>query len=642
MSEEEPEQPKTSPMRVLWNQMRGEQLRYGAALLALIPSAVLLYLAPLIPKVVLDQVLPENPEEATSFSRAIVSALGGRETLRENLWIAGIAVFVVTIAAGGFTYLRGRWAAIASERIVRRLRERLYDHLQRLPIGWHHTANTGDLIQRCTSDVDTVRQFLASQVVEIGRALVMFMVPLPLMLAIDPKMTLAAVVLMPVIVAFSYFFFRRVRRAFLAVDEAEGAMTGVLQENLVGIRVVRAFARQKHEEAKFAERNSTHRRLDQRLYRNLSVFWSTSDLLCFAQLVLVIGYGGYRLLEGTLPVCSFYWYLAAVNLFLWPMRFMGRILTELGKATVAIGRIAEILESPEETQPEAALVAAEESRQREAALAGPRGEIAFEDVRFEVEDGKPILDAIDFRIAPGETIALIGPSGAGKSTIARLLLRFIDPTAGTIRFDGRDIATIPRQQMRARIAVVLQDPFLYSKTVRENIRLGRKSATTDDITRAASESSIHDSISDFANGYDTTVGERGVTLSGGQRQRVALARALVDRPDVLILDDALSAVDTDTEGWILEALRARQGGHTTLLIAHRLSTLLHADRIFVLDGGRIAQQGTHAELAACSGLYQRLWRLENALEDELLEDPEPAAEAAIVETGAETAEGRKS
>ncbi len=619
-------------MRMLWERMEGERLRYGAALLALIPSAALLYLAPMIPKVVLDRVLPEaEPTADGGVSGVLVEALGGRDFLRENLWIAAVCIVAVTAAAGAFTYLRGRLAARASERIVRRLRDRLYDHLQRLPIAWHHTANTGDLVQRATSDVETLRQFLATQVVEIGRAIAMFLVPLPLMLSIDPRMTAASVFLMPVIVGFSYFFFRRVRRAFLGVDEAEGALTGVIQENLVGIRVVRAFARQEHEEAKFAEKNKTHQSRDRRFYRNLSVFWSCSDLLCFVQLALVIGYGGFRLADGSLEVGTYYWFLASVNLFLWPMRFMGRILTEFGKATVAIGRIAEILETPEETQPEPGLVAAEDAKDARRGEVGREdwkwGEIEFENVRFAVEGGSPILDGVDFRIRAGETVALLGPSGAGKSTIARLLLRFIDPTDGVIRLDGRDIASLPRQRMRSRIAVVLQDPFLYSKTVRENIHIGRQSATMEEIEHAARHASIHDGIVDFADGYETMVGERGVTLSGGQRQRVSLARALVDRTDVLILDDALSAVDTDTEGWILDALRERRGRQTTILIAHRLSTLMNADRIFVLDEGRITQQGTHAELSITSGLYGRLWRLESRLEEEMFAsdgDPSPA------------------
>jgi len=626
------DRPARASLRMLWRQMAGERLRYGAALLALLPSAALLYLAPMVPQAVIDQVLVAEPEEGTSMSRGIVSFLGGREHLRERLWIAAIAIAAITAAAGIFTFLRGRLAARASERIVRRLRERIYDHLQRLPIEWHHKANTGDLVQRATSDVETVRQFFATQVVEIGRAVAMFAVPLPWMLAMDPRMTLAAVVLMPAIVAFSYFFYRRVRRNFLKVEEAEGAMTGVLQQNLVGIRVVRAFARQEHEENRYGERIRAHRDLDRRLFRILATFWSSSDGLCLLQIAILVGYGSSRLLAGTLAPGEFYWFIAAVNLFLWPMRFMGRILTELGKATVAIGRIAEILDTPEESQPDPTARAAAEAEEARHPPAR-RGEIVFERVGYAPAGAAPVLDGLDFRIGAGETIALLGPSGSGKSTIARLLLRFIDPTSGTIRLDGRDLATIPRQAMRERIAVVLQEPFLYSKTVRENIGIGRRAASSDEIEGAARVACIHDGIVSFTEGYETMVGERGITLSGGQRQRVALARALVDRPDILILDDALSAVDTDTEGWILEGLAARRGEHTTILIAHRLSTLMHADRILVLDGGRVADCGTHEELARRPGLYQRLWRLQSDLEEESGGVPDTEETAARAEGG---------
>jgi len=295
---------------------------------------------------------------------------------------------------------------------------------------------------------------------------------------------------------------------------------------------------------------------------------------------------------------------------------MGRILTEVGKATVAIRRIAEILTVAEESQPKTEIVIAEDSRDQERALE-KRGGIQFENVSLTTECGTSILNDVDFSITPGETIALLGPSGSGKSTIVRLLLRFLDPSCGVVRIDGRDITTIPRQRMRQKIAVVLQDPFLFSKTIEENIQLGRLDASVDEIHVASRASSVHDAIDDFAHGYQTMVGERGVTLSGGQRQRIALSRALIDRPEVLILDNALSAVDTDTEGWILEALRQRHGSHTTILIAHRLSTLMHADRIFVLENGQITQCGPHAELIKSEGLYQRLWNLEADLEIEV-------------------------
>jgi ATP-binding cassette, subfamily B, bacterial len=312
-----------------------------------------------------------------------------------------------------------------------------------------------------------------------------------------------------------------------------------------------------------------------------------------------------------MKVGEFYFFLAVVTMFIWPIRMMGRILTELGKATVAIGRIAEILDSPRESEPVPAL---EPLRGRVDASAG--GGIAFERVSFS-HNGTAVLRDVSFSVQPGQTLALLGPSGSGKSTIVNLLLRFYDPDAGRITIDGRDIALVPRKAVRSQIAVVMQEPFLYSKTLRENIRLGRRAADENEIVEAAATACVHSAILDFEKGYETLVGERGVTLSGGQRQRVALARALLEDPSILILDDALSAVDTETETMILDALKSRRGRHTTFVIAHRLSTLMHADRILVLENGRVVQVGTHESLVAADGLYRRLWQIQTDLEVEI-------------------------
>ncbi len=592
----------------IWSWTVGERRRYGAAVAAMVAGSAAMYLVPLVPQVVIDGVLAADPEAASPVTQTIVEWVGGRQRLADHLWMAAAAMALFAAVAGTLAYLRGRWAAEASENIVRRLRDRLFDHLQRLPAAYYDDAQTGDLVQRCTSDVDTFRRFLSTQIVEISRAVLMFVVPLPLMLAIDQRMTWVSVALVLPTVVFSFFYFRRIRNVFQSADEAEGRLTATLQENLTGIRVVRAFARQDYEIDKFAERNATYRRLDRRLYGLVAGFWSLTDLFCAAQTGLVLGFGGYWLATGAVAAGTFYFFLAAVNLFVWPMRMMGRILTELSKASVAIGRISAILDEPVEEDPAPASV----SGTTLAKVEGAR--VAFDRVSF-AYGRESVLKDVSFTAEPGQTVALMGPSGAGKSTLIQLLLRLRDPNAGRIELDGVDIGCLPRRTVRREIAVVMQEPFLYAKTVGENIRLGRMGASAAEVSDAAMIASIHHTIQEFEDGYETLVGERGVTLSGGQRQRVALARALLGEARLMVLDDALSAVDTGTEALILKALEERRGRQTTLVIAHRLSTLVHADQILVMDRGRVVQSGAHHQLVTEHGLYRRLWQIQNDLEE---------------------------
>lgn len=653
-----PSKDRFSKYRMIWRLMEGQRLRYGSAVGALALASCFLYLVPLIPQVILDGVLAREPEKASRFVRTTVELAGGREFLRGNLWIPAAALALISAVAGVLTYLRGRWSALASEAIARRVRERLFDQLQHLPCAYHDKAETGDQVQRCTSDVETFRQFLATQVVEIGRAMIMLAAPVPLMLALDVRMTWIALVTIPPVVFFSVVFFRRVKASFLKVDEAEGKMTATLQENLTGVRVVRAFARQAYEMEKFDSRNSTHRDLDNRLYVLMAWYWSASDLLCMGQKALVVTAGGFWLARGELQVGAFFFFLTAVGMFIWPIRMMGRILTDLGKATVAIGRIAEILNHPREgeavpAQVDAAAVAAvtpgtppgrlvpaeaglaavaRREASRGAVRARPpsgraKGHLVFDSVTFRHTGGVKVLDEVSFELRPGRTLALLGPSGSGKSSVVNVLLRFYDPESGGIYLDGDDVLVLDRREVRSRCAVVMQEPFLYSKTVRENIRLGSPQVPGDEIEKAAQVACLHDTILELEKGYDTLVGERGVTLSGGQRQRVALARALLDQPSLLILDDALSAVDTETETRILDALDSRDGRQSILVIAHRLSTLRMADQILVLDRGQVVQSGNHDTLQREEGLYRRLWRIQSALEDELIEETNAAVTA---------------
>lgn len=584
--------------------MAGDRIRYVLALGFLLVAAGLLYLIPLVPQAVIDVVLGSEADKASDLSRAIIAALGGRERVAADLWLPLTLIAAIAIAAGAFTYGRQRWSAIASQNTAKRIRDRLQDRIQRLDMRAYDTLDRGDLLQRCTSDVDTAQVFLSTQVVEVGRAIVMLAVAIPVMFLVDWRMAIAAVWLLPLIITFSLLYFRRVRVLFKSKDEAEGRLTAAVNDNLVGIRVVRAFNRQQHEIDRFQPFNDEHRRLDARLYSVFASFWSISDLICFMQQASVVMIGAWLLSTQRILVGEFYFFFAAVGMYLWPVRQAGRIVADFGKATVAIERIEEILELPVETEAEV-----------EPSDPVPAdGSIRFQSLAFAFGPETPVLRDVDFEIADGETIAVVGPSGCGKSTLVQLLLRFYDPDSGSIILGGVDIRRIPRQELRTRIATVLQQPFLLSRSIRENIVLADPAADAARIELATNEASIHESILRFEAGYDTPVGERGVTLSGGQRQRIAIAQALLQDPDVLVLDDALSAVDTGTEKAILEAIRSRRGDHTTIVIAHRLSTLREADRIVVMGEGRIEAIGTHAELRSRPGLYQRLWEIQSRLE----------------------------
>jgi ATP-binding cassette subfamily B protein len=560
----------------LWELTRGQRLRYGAAIAAMAVSYILLNAVPLVIRAAVDRV-----EAGTSANR---------------LWLAAALVLGLTAAGCVFVYLRARWAAIASEGIVRRLRDRLLAHLERLSCAYFDKAQTGDLVQRCSSDVETIRVFLSLQTVEIARTVLLLAIIVPILFALDVRMALVSLALFPVVFLFATVFFGRVKKLFKQVDEAEGALTAVLQENLTGIRVVRAFARQEFESGKFAEKNARHRDLHYRLFRLLGNYWATSDVLCMGQLGVTLICGVAWMQAGSLSVGTLYAFLTYVSVVIWPVRYLGRILQDTGKAIVALRRVREILTQAEESDDGAELPLT--------------GAIEVRDLGFAFDGSKHALRDVSFRIAPGETLALLGRPGAGKSTLVQLLLRLYDYEQGSIRLDGRELNTLSRRTVRSQIGVVMQEPFLYSKTIGANLRLGRSSATQDEIVASASAADMHGSIQGFEHGYDTLVGERGVTLSGGQRQRVALARALLKDAPILVLDDALSAVDTETEGRILEALRRRRGRRTTILIAHRLSSVRHADRILVLEKGAVVQAGTHGALLGEEGPYRRLWEIQ--------------------------------
>ncbi|MGD0462408.1 MAG: ABC transporter ATP-binding protein [Tepidisphaeraceae bacterium] len=592
--------------QTLWKLMRGHRLQYLNALLAMSCGVGLLYSTPLITRGAIDGLIDRHPASNLSAAARFFADHQQRLGIGLTLSLAAAAVVLMTASAALFMNVQGRLSGIVSETIIRRLRDRLYAHLQHVPMSWHDKVQTGDIVQRCTSDVDTVRLFYREQVIEIARTCLRILIGLPLLFWLDWKMALVATAVMPAIVGYAIIFFGRVQGSFKRADEAEGFMTAALQENLTGIRVVRAFARQEFEIDRFTAKNAGYRDRQWHLFKIMALYWSTSDLMCLVQFAAIVIVGAWRASMGSMTIGTMIAFVSYAQMFIWPIREVGRVLTELGKTLVSITRIKEVLVIAEETPPAHPILGAPRVR----------GDVEFKDVSFRHGENWVLRD-VSLSIPAGTSLALLGPSGSGKTTLVNLLLRIYDHDQGTITLDGIELKSLDRKYVRGQFGAVLQEPFLYSKTLRENIKLGRHVAQDEEMVIAARTAAIHESIESFDDKYDTLIGERGVTLSGGQRQRTAIARAVLKEAPILILDDALSAVDTSTELSILDQVLRQGPKRTVILIAHRLSTLMRADQIAVMDKGRIVQLGTHDELVARDGLYRRLWQIQGALADDL-------------------------
>ena len=597
-------------LRDLWAITKGQRVKYLLAILAMAITNACMFSAPIVGGHAIDVITLKDFEYADQFLLSLGLFLFGEVSFIGYLWMAaGVGLFI-TAFGGLFLYARGRLAALASESIAKGIREKLYEKLQDVKLSFYDGEDTGDLVQRCSSDLETLRVFLASDIIEIGRAIMLIICVLPVLFIIHVPLALWSISLMPLLVIGAYIFFSRVKDVFLLTDESEGAMTATLQENLTGIRVVRAFARQDHEINKFGVRNATFRDNNRRLIKLMGIYWPVSDMIAMSQIGIVLFAGAHYVMQGSLTIGDLFIFLTCEGMVIWPVRQLGRVLTDSGKAVISLGRIDHIRRA--------------EAEEEGFTPASGRalGGIRAENLSFAFDDGKQILDGFSIDIKPGETLGVVGPPGSGKTSLIRCLLKLYPYQSGKLEIDGHEVATLNRLWLRRQIGVVLQDPFLYSRTLRENLSVGRAKASQAEIEQACREAAIYDSIMEFPEGFDERVGERGVTLSGGQRQRLALARALLKDSPVLVLDDSLSAIDTKTEQLILKALQKRKGRQTTLVIAHRLSSLAYVDRIAVIDQGRLVQLGSHEELSVVSGLYRRLCQIQGALDDQIRSDVE--------------------
>lgn len=545
------------------------------------------------------------------FRFTIDSVLGsdGYPYLSEHLWVMGLVLAGVALLSALAMFICRYYTAMAGENFARNMRDTLFIHVQKLPMKWHDKNQTGDIIQRCTSDVEVIRNFVVTQLLEVFRTVFLVAVSFGMMVSMNRKLSMVVLLFVPLVVAYSAIFYQLIARRFTDADEAEGELSTVVQENATGVRVVRAFGQEKHEMDRFQEKNNAFAKLWIRLGTLSGLYWGVGDLITGLQVITVIVLGAVEAVHGNISVGEFVAFASYNTTLVWPIRGLGRILSDMSKAGVSFDRVDYILGSEEE---------AYAGKTEKAEKTMPESfDIEFRNVNFRYEDGKQVLSDLNFHIPQGTTFGILGGTGSGKSTIVQLLDRLyeLDGQDGSVTIGGRDIREIPLEQLRRNIGMVLQEPFLYSRTIRENIAASKPEATLEEIREAARIACVDDATMSFPDGYDTLVGERGVTLSGGQRQRVAIARMLLQKAPIMVFDDSLSAVDSETDHRIRQALKACMKDATVILISHRINTLMSASQILVLNQGRIAETGNHQELMEKNGIYRRIYDIQMSHDD---------------------------
>ena len=626
------QQPKRRPGRkqLIMRFLKGSKALFILCMLCAAISALADMITPQIIRVTVDQLIIGEPADLLDpMVQRALQALGGAQKLRESLWIMAAAVVAVALvkcaAQYGFRVANTR----GSETMVKTMRDTLYRHIERLPFQWHMQNHTGDIIQRCTSDIETTRNFISEQMTQLIRILILLVMSMVFMLRMNIPLTLIAMIPLPVIIWYSLFFHRKFRKGFETCDENEGRLSAMAQENLTGVRVVRAFGRERYERDRFGAQNDHYTSLWVKLGKLMAFFWSSADILSGVQIMLVVIFGVVFCLRGEMSRGEYIAFLSYNGMLVWPVRMLGRMISEMSKAGVGIDRIGYITD-------------AEEEKDVPDAVTPPMtGDIRFEHVSFGYEGAPEMLHDIDLTIPAGTTLGILGGTGSGKSTMMYLLDRLYPLPAenGRITIGGVDIAQIRLEHLRKNIGIVLQEPFLFSRTLRENLSITAADLPEAEMHAAAKAACLEETIAGFSKGYETFVGERGVTLSGGQKQRAAIARMLTQKAPIMIFDDSLSAVDTETDAKIRRALEKKFGTATIILISHRITTLSKADQVLVLDHGRISQLGTPEELKNQPGLYREIDEIQAASSEAVLRVTKPLPQESIAAGGSEAGMG---
>ncbi len=602
---------KGSKASLLWYFLKGSKLMFIVSILSAAASALADMITPQIIRVAVDKAIPAakgvelsgSESDLPKFVTDICESLGGFEHLGRNLWILALGILLVALVKVVSQYVFRVSNTMGSETFVKTMRDNLFSHIERLPFDWHMKNRTGDIIQRCTSDIDTMKNFVSEQMTSIFRIVTMLVMSVAFMSSMNVKLMLIALIPIPVIVGYSFRFHTKIGTGFAKCDENEGKLSAMAQENLTGVRVVRAFGRERYECDRFKEHNEYYTSLWVKLAKVMSRFWSVSDILSGTQIMLVVVFGAVFCIDGSMTAGEYIAFISYNSMLVWPIRMLGRMISELSKAGVSVGRVQYIMESEAEKDKEG------------ASTPDINKDIVFDNVSFAYEGDVNVLKNVSFTMKAGTTLGILGGTGSGKSTLMLLLDRLYElpEDCGKITIGGVDIRDIKLSHLRSNIGMVLQEPFLFSRTIEENIGIVSDDIDIAKIKEAAAAACLDETVEGFTKGYATFVGERGVTLSGGQKQRAAIARTLTQNTPIMIFDDSLSAVDTETDAKIRAALESRFGSASIIIISHRITTLSKADKIIVLDKGKVVQEGTHDELKNVDGIYKKINDIQSGL-----------------------------
>ena len=586
---------------LVWHFLRGSKAYF---IIAIVCISLMNLLALIVPRVIsytVDTLITGKESNLPAFIVDAIDSIGGPAYIKEHLYLVAVFLMIIGALSALCNYLYRYYNNKGAETLVETMRNEIFAHIARLPFSWHTKNQTGDIIQRCTSDVDAVKNFVSGQLTEVFRVVLMVAFSLYFMFTINVKLALIAVILIPINIAYSAYGHKRMGKIFEEADVEEGKLSAVVQENLTGVRVVRAFGRELFEKERFEKQNHDYWKMWIRVDWVLAWFWAIGTLLLSLQTMIVVVLGAVFAVRGELLAGEYIAFFSYNIMLVWPIRLLGRLISGLSRSEIATDRIRYIMDSEPEK---------DEGKKLKPDMTG---DIVFNNVSFAYDESKEIVKDVSFRIKGGTTVGILGGTGSGKSTLMHLLNRLYElpKENGSITISGVDIKDIELGYLRENVGMVLQEPYLFSRTLAENIALGGTNAEIEDIKEAAGTASLLETIESFKEGFETTVGERGVTLSGGQKQRTAIARMLIGKSPIMVFDDSLSAVDAETDTKIRKGLMEKGKNSTVIIISHRITTLMAADNILVLDKGRLVESGTHDELIKNTGIYRKIYDIQS-------------------------------